>query len=100
LLCGLCLLPHATRLIETEEYEGSSCDFSPRPTNVVRYHAERQTVIDWFNIELEGVVAEVAEPEDKARGLLSSTTSNKASDIQRVRRARCVDDFVTPRHQR
>ena len=59
-----------------------------------------QTVIDWLNIELKGVVAEVAEPEDKGRGLLSSTTSNKTSDIQRVRRARCVDDFVTPRHQR
>ena len=42
--------------------------FSPKPTNVARYHAARQTVIDWPNIELEGVVAEVAEPEDKPDG--------------------------------
>jgi hypothetical protein len=93
--------PHRNR---QEEYEGSSCDFSPKPINVARYYAEKQTVLDKLNIELESVVAEVAEPEDKHDGrkgsLLSSTTSNKASHIRRLRRARCVDDFVNLRHQR
>src|ERR1700722_4890730 len=42
--------------------------FPLNPSTSLRYHAERQTVIDWLNIELEGLVAEVAEPEDKPDG--------------------------------
>jgi hypothetical protein len=35
--------PHRNK---QEEYEGSSCDFSPKTINVARYYAEKQMVID------------------------------------------------------
>src|ERR1700727_3237919 len=56
--------PHRNR---QEEYEGSSCDFSSEAINVARHCAEGQTIIDELNIELEGVMAEVAEPKRQAR---------------------------------
>jgi hypothetical protein len=69
----------------------------PEPINVARNCAEGQTVIDWLNIELEGVVAEGAEPEAKARRqevvFAELDNVDKASHIRRLRRARCVDDL-------
>jgi hypothetical protein len=51
---------HPPHRKKQEEYEGSSCDFSPKSMYVVRYYAEKQRVIDQLNTELEVVVAKAA----------------------------------------
>ena len=74
----MCLVPHTTRLIETDKKSTNAraATFPLNPSTSLAIELRGRRLSTSSNVELEGVMAEVAEQEDKRDGELTFSISS------------------------